>query len=243
MPVHFDPTSTYSTVTDIEGNIFAFQNNLYFDKFGNSWSTVPPSKSGWAGPTAPSTGGAVASVNAKTGTVVLGASDVGSISSAIGWPAATNTSPTIVSGTPLSGGFAGVNAVMNTSAGITTLGTAIDDVTTMAYGDFLLYGIGGVNTWTISRARSGFPIARATGYTFIAQDDTLTVIASGTPAYTIPTGLPAGWGIPIIGAFTLSGGLTFGSGITDDRATTGVAACSMVQTAADGSAYVCIGTK
>lgn len=47
----FDPTKTYRAVLDIDGNIFAFQGGRYYDRYGNSFATLPVNKEGYAPPT------------------------------------------------------------------------------------------------------------------------------------------------------------------------------------------------
>lgn len=47
----FDPTKTYRSVVDIDGNIFAFQAGRYYDRYGNSFTTLPVNKEGYAPPT------------------------------------------------------------------------------------------------------------------------------------------------------------------------------------------------
>ena len=39
----FNPTATYRTVTDIDGNFFAYQGNTYYDRYGTSFSVLPAS--------------------------------------------------------------------------------------------------------------------------------------------------------------------------------------------------------
>lgn len=91
----------------------------------------------------------------------------------------------------------------------------------------------------VTQLGTGVPGAQATGHVFANTDNTANVLASGTPNYVLNTGLMPGWGVSIKGAFTLSGSAT----TTDLRSTTGVAICSLMQTAADGSAYDLVGTK
>lgn len=155
-----------------------------------------------------------------------------------GWD---GTTPALASGVnPITAGFAS-NAFVFTGAGTSP---ALDGQTGIA-GDTFIFGFGGSSTWTKFAARTGVPVAFATGHTFVDADDTAHVIATGTPAYTLPTGRAPGWGVSIDGAFTLTGGLTIGSGVTDIRATTGTAFCSIVQTdtSGAGATYKLVGTK
>lgn len=46
----FNPTASYSTVTDIDGDVFSYQGSSYYDRQGNSFSTIPMSKNGCAAP-------------------------------------------------------------------------------------------------------------------------------------------------------------------------------------------------
>jgi hypothetical protein len=87
----------------------------------------------------------------------------------------------------------------------------------------------------------GVPTAQAGGHTFSNADNGQHVIASGTPAYVLNSGLVNGWGVSIKGAFSLSGTAT----VTDLRTTTGTAMCSLVQTdtAGTGLTYDLVGTK
>lgn len=71
------------------------------------------------------------------------------LNNAIGWDPSVNTTPALVSGTPLSGAYAGINAVVNTHAGTTTLGTAIDGYATTKFGDVWIYGFGGSSVWNV----------------------------------------------------------------------------------------------
>lgn len=160
------------------------------------------------------------------------------INIAPGWD---GTTPALASGVnPITAGFAS-NAFVFTGAGTSP---ALDGQTGIA-GDTFIFGFGGSSTWTKFAARTGVPVAFATGHTFVDADDTAHVIATGTPAYTLPTGRAPGWGVSIDGAFTLTGGLTIGSGVTDLRVTTGTAFCSVVQTdtSGAGATYKLVGTK
>lgn len=53
----FDPTQTYTTVVDVDGTIIVLQSGVYYDRFGNNWTTIPYSKNGWFPPTMPTGGG------------------------------------------------------------------------------------------------------------------------------------------------------------------------------------------
>lgn len=156
-----------------------------------------------------------------------------------GWD---GTTPALASGVnPITAGF-GSNAFVYTGAGTSP---ALDGVTGVN-GDTFIFGFGGASTWTKFSPRTGLPVAFATGHTFVDADDTSHVIATGTPAYTLPTGRAPGWGVSIDGPFTLAGGgLTIGAGVTDGRSTTGVAFCSLVQTdtSGAGATYKLVGTK
>lgn len=44
----FDPTKNYRTVTDLDGNVFVLQGGFYYDRFGNTFSSPPPGKAGYA---------------------------------------------------------------------------------------------------------------------------------------------------------------------------------------------------
>lgn len=155
-----------------------------------------------------------------------------------GWD---GTTPALASGVnPITAGF-GSNAFVYNGGGTSP---ALDGVTGVN-GDTFIFGFGGLSTWTKFAARTGVPVAFATGHTFANADDTAHVIATGTPAYTLPSGLAPGWGVSIKGAFTLTGGLTIGAGVTDLRSTTGTAFCSIVQsdTTGAGATYDIEGTK
>lgn len=110
-------------------------------------------------------GGTITSVNGQTGpAVTITPANINAVSVAAAWAAATNLAPQLVSGTPLSGTYAGVNVVQNTSPGVTTLTPAIDAVTTINFGDFMVFGTGGVNTWTsIAGGGSYFGVFASTG--------------------------------------------------------------------------------
>ncbi len=83
------------------------------------------------------------------------------------------------------------------------------------------------------------PTAVATGHTFANGDNGELVLATSTPNYVLNTGLMPGWGVPVKGAFTLTGS----AAVTDLRNTTGTPWCCIEQTAADGSTYDLVGTK
>lgn len=85
----------------------------------------------------------------------------------------------------------------------------------------------------------GVPEPLSAGHVLASSDNGDNLILTGTPALTVNTGLPAGFGCGIKGAFTTTGTAT----VTDLRATTGTAWCCLAQTAADGSAYDLVGTK
>ena len=46
----FNPNATYRTVTDLDGNVFAYQGGVYYDKYNNSFTSIPPSKEGYVAP-------------------------------------------------------------------------------------------------------------------------------------------------------------------------------------------------
>lgn len=137
----FDPTQTYSTVTDIEGNVFAFQNSLYYDKYGNSWTSVPKSRSGWAGPTAPSTGGgtfATLTGNATDNASLLAQLNL-RLNNALSWD---GTTPNLQSGVSPVIPF-GSNVFVYTGAG-----GAVLDTQTYATNDLAIWNLGGTSTFT-----------------------------------------------------------------------------------------------
>jgi hypothetical protein len=43
----FNPGLTYTTATDIQGSIFAYQGGYYYDQQGNAWVTIPKSQNGY----------------------------------------------------------------------------------------------------------------------------------------------------------------------------------------------------
>jgi hypothetical protein len=49
--VAFNPTVGWATVTDSNGNAFIYQNGTYYDKYGNSYATLPSTAGGWAAET------------------------------------------------------------------------------------------------------------------------------------------------------------------------------------------------
>lgn len=116
-------------------------------------------------------------------------------------------------------------------------------------------GTGAVGTGTtyarndhVHPVGGGVPTTVATGHTFANADNGESAVASGTPAWSLSTGLMAGWGISVKGAFTLTAGaglLSIGAGVTDLRTTTGTAWCCIQQTdtAGTGLTYDLVGTK
>lgn len=105
-----------------------------------------------------------------------------------------------------------------------------------------LYLSDGVS-WNRNTVNAGTPLLISTGTTLNDGHDGVNLILSSTPALNLPTGRILGFGLGLKGTFTLAGGLTIGGGVTDLRATTGVAWASLVQTAVDGSTYDLLGTK
>jgi hypothetical protein len=146
--------------------------------------------------------------------------------------------PTLSSGTAVLGA-----AFRNTTAGTTTFTTPIDGIPFVAKDDELVCLVAG--TYTYLPAGTGYPIAISGATTLADAHNTTNLICSGTPALTLNTGRVFGFGCSIDGAFTLSGGLTIGSGVTDLRASTGTAFCSLVQsdTSGAGATYKLVGTK
>lgn len=48
----FNPTAPYQVVLDVDLTVFAFQNGVYFDKYGNQFTSLPASKNGYVAPSA-----------------------------------------------------------------------------------------------------------------------------------------------------------------------------------------------
>lgn len=127
--------------------------------------------------------------------------------------------------TPAGGsGSAPASAISPAAAGTGAVGSAV----TYARQDHTHPVSGGVPV----------PVSGATTLANLAHNGN-DLICTGTPALTVNTGLMAGFGCGIKGTFTTTGTAT----VTDLRATTGTAWCSLVQTAADGSTYDLVGTK
>lgn len=122
-------------ITDLSKRyVISLQTGLY----------IPFSGSGGAGSTT-----FAALTDDPKANALLNAQLLAKLNNAIGWDPSTNTAPTLASGTALSGAYAGINSVVNTRAGTTTLGTAIDGYTTTKQGDVWIYGFGGTSTWTV----------------------------------------------------------------------------------------------
>lgn len=43
----FNPRAAYNTVIDVDGDIFLYQGGAFYDRQGNSWTTIPPSNNGY----------------------------------------------------------------------------------------------------------------------------------------------------------------------------------------------------
>lgn len=107
------------------------------------------------------------------------------LSSAHAWHPDTNDLG-IVSGTPLSGLYAGINAVVNVTAGTTALSPAIDGITSTTKGDVWVYGWGGTTTWSIipSTAIVGIfatTAALQTAYPAANSPGGMALVGSGAP--------------------------------------------------------------
>lgn len=57
----FNPTQSYHTVIDLNGTIFVVQGGVYYDKYGNSYTTLPPAKEGYVAPIDATTTGVITS--------------------------------------------------------------------------------------------------------------------------------------------------------------------------------------
>jgi hypothetical protein len=187
----------------------------------------------------------------KVPTAQLPASIQGALNYQGAWNASTN-SPALTSGSGTKGFYYTVSV-----AGTTTL----DGTSSWSAGDHVAFngatwekfdGIasevltvagktGAVTLVPSDISGMGVPTSQTTGHTFSNSDNGEHIIASGTPAYVLNSGLANGWGVSIKGAFTLSGTAT----VTDLRTTTGTAMCSLVQTdtAGTGLTYDLVGTK
>jgi hypothetical protein len=104
----FNPTQSYNVVLDLDGNIYALQGGIFYDRYGDSFTTLPPSKNGAVSPAQPSGSGNALTSNplsqfAATTSAQLG----GVISDKTGTGALVfANSPTLVAatlGTPASG--------------------------------------------------------------------------------------------------------------------------------------------
>lgn len=58
----FNPAATYNTVVDADGKVYTLQSGIYYDAQGNTWTSLPPSKNGYA---------AVSSVGVNPQSIVL----------------------------------------------------------------------------------------------------------------------------------------------------------------------------
>lgn len=169
-------------------------------------------------------------------------------SNAIGWNPSTNTNPTLASGTPLSGAFAGVNAVMNVVAGRTILSTPIDSITTTVYGDVWEYGIGGSSTWTVFPATTGIPIPISANLVISTSNQAVyngqVLEITGTFSVTVNSSLIAGFGFayipPAAGTFSLvsDGTTTFNGATTTVVRTANVVMGSVTQRGTNANQYV-----
>lgn len=146
-------------------------------------------------------GGSFASITgAPTDNTALAAALTAKQNIAISWT--PNSSPVLVSGTPLSGANAGINTVVNETAGTSTF-TAVDGITSSSFGDVLIFGSGGVSTWTIWHAGGAYVGAYASAAAIqtaypAASNPTSTALV-GSVVY-ISNG--TAWGVAVLPALT-----------------------------------------
>jgi len=194
----FNPLLTYTTVVDIFGKVYAYQNSVYYDAQGNAWSSLPPSLNGYAAPSLP-VGAMTSTYTFATlpGSGTLGqtvfVSDVGLAGTSFVWTGTVwEPSAGIISlaqsATPY---VVAPNATWNNTTGAFTLGTALP--TTYA-GAWVYFSGVGVNSSTGGPAASGLYwciFSSATvgqAYTNSTASTQLTTTA-GTMIQTINTNL------------------------------------------------------
>jgi len=144
------------------------------------------------------------------------------------YSAATNT-PAIASGVAPAANAPSSFTV--TDAGVVAMQAAISaDIPSARNGDWITWNPA-TNKWTRA-AGDPFSISVSGATTLTDAHNDMTLVCSGTPALTVNTGRMTGFGITLIGAYTLTGSATIG---TDMRFSTGNAntMSALVQTAAD----------
>jgi len=97
--------------------------------------------------------------------------------------------------------------------------------------------VAAVPTPTISSIGLGQVNPQGGAYTLVDTDNGSTIVCSSSPVLTIDNGLVGGFGCTIVNAFAYGGS----AAVTDQRQTTGIAACTLLQIGAD--VYWLIGSK
>lgn len=135
----------------------------------------------------------------------------GKLGAPVSYNAATNT-PSIASGVAPTGS----TSYVVTNAGITTLGTAIDGITSVRLNDQIQW-VASISQWVRYAGPPPAPIAVSAALTLVDAYDDVSLVCSSTPTITVNTGLIANFSVPIRGAVTFAGTAT----ITDKRVSAG----------------------
>ncbi len=159
------------------------------------------------------------------------------VSTAVAYTAANN-SLGLASGVAPPGGA--LTAIV-TDLGIVAMGTIVDGIASTRNGSQIVWNAAQNKYLHYMSANVG-PVAQNGGnVTLLDAHDDVYFNCSNTPAFSLGNGRVPGLAVQIDGNFTLSGPLTFGNGVIDDRITTGVQYCCLVNSSLDG--YRAKGTK
>ena len=225
----FNPTITYTTVTDLDGKVYAYQNSIYYDAQGNAWTSIPPSKNGYY-PVSPSGGGSV-----MTGATAGSAGTSGSVPAPIAGQQATVLRGNATWQLP----WQPYTAVLAVSGATTTGGATNNYFPAPVYSQAGVAGWSGTSTLTVTLNTSGvvtFPTAgtyylefigsatanTATGnYIFLNNPSNGLTIYNSTGAYLAQGVAAAGNQYGIAGASTVvatqSGTVSIGFGTTSSE--------------------------
>lgn len=163
----FNPLQNYHTVVDLDGNIFAFQSGVYYDKYNNAYTSLPPSKGGYAAPVdqtiiASMTGGSITGTTIDSsplgGTTPAAAhfttvGATGQITSTL----ATGTAPLVIASTT---NVANLNA--SSLAGATFAAPGAIGGGTAAAANFTSIGASGQVTSTVTTGTAPLVVASTT---------------------------------------------------------------------------------
>lgn len=186
----FNPNANYHTVTDLNGTLFVVQNGIYYDRFGNSFATLPPSMQGYSPPTdsesttplADGESDTTLSTTAWTQTQIATANNPSAISQGIVLTSATSGS---------TGLLVSDNTNINFGTGNFTIDivVSVQDWTTVNYLFDKLQFLGGVNYTGVRFQTSSqhlyFVIYRADAGVAFQSSTTFNLVANTANKFTV----------------------------------------------------------